>query len=164
MFVKLRFNYPSFLSPMHSHSLTPTHPHTPSHPLTPTHPHTITASVSLTATQGSQSLSIDFTDLIVVSEGMLLTLECLGSGKLIWTSSNGLEISTNPSDGFYQQPDMLNGVQRLVFSNFSRELTAVYSCQTDITTPPVTTAVFITTCELLGNTGFNGLCLCSVHI
>lgn len=75
-------------------------------------------------------------DSIVVGEGSEVTLECTGSGSLLWTSSAGQEIPTGyeTPGNLYQEYISSREVQLLHIRNFSSSDVATYKCKTNLTT------------------------------
>ena len=90
-------------------------------------------------------------DLYSVENGARLRLECFGTGNLQWTSSTGLEISSDESGNIYRSYDHTRDALTLVIQNFTNDTIATYTCMTDVTDvngSPITISVLITSCKL----------------
>ncbi len=69
----------------------------------------------------------------------------------MWTSSNGVVIPNNQSGTLYQTFDSIGEQVSLVFTSFSPNEVAVYTCESplnDVNNVPITDSVLITNCEL----------------
>lgn len=72
----------------------------------------------------------------MVAEGSEVTLECTGSGNLLWRWSAEQEIPTrnDATDNLYQEYISSREVQLLHIRNFSSSDVATYRCRTNLTT------------------------------
>lgn len=87
-------------------------------------------------------------DLHFVPEQSTVSLECLGSGSLVWTSSTGLEIPFDESNNIYQSYNETRDALTLVISNFTNSTTATYTCMANLTDSIVTTSsILVTSCK-----------------
>ena len=96
-----------------------------------------------------QPLSI--TNVISQPNGSGFIVKCHGSSNIIWTSSNGVLIPNNQSGTLYQIFDHIGEQISLVFTSFSPNEVAVYTCESplnDVNNVPVTESIFVTNCEL----------------
>ena len=89
-------------------------------------------------------------DLHFVEDQSRVRLECFGTGNLQWSSSTGLEISSNQSGDIYWSYDHTRDALALVIQNFTTNYTAVYTCTSDLTNvlgSKLPLSLLITSCE-----------------
>ena len=95
-----------------------------------------------------------FSDLIFISIGSNLVVECFGSGTLAWKSSMDVTIPSSNAGQLYQLPDHSRDVQALHINDFGDMYVATYTCFTDLTDvfgQPVEMSVLITTSKLINH-------------
>ena len=94
-------------------------------------------------------------DLHFVEDLSRVQLECFGTGNLQWSSSTGLEISSNQSDDIYWSYDHTRDALTLVIQNFTASYAAVYTCTSDLTNVlsmrSDSLSLLITSCECVVN-------------
>ena len=84
-------------------------------------------------------------------------MECFGTGDLQWSSSSGLDISSNQSGDIHWSYDHTRDALALVIQNFTASYTAVYTCTSDLAvlgSDPLAFSLLITSCECVDDTYF----------
>ena len=127
--------------------------------------HIISAKVKLEFVPEDHQSADNISDYLFVNDNSSLTVHCLGSGSLKWTSlTPGVNISLNSSKSPYQRT---TGPlrQTLSFDAFSEKFNGFYVCNSDLDNASANVAVFNSERPILLNRGvyiksYTTLCCC----
>ena len=96
---------------------------------------------------GSSAQDVTESRLVIVSNGDMITVTCVGSGTLMWSSTSGIDIPSvtlTDSEDIYQLQDITASSQQLVIRSFTTSYQNEYMCSNSDNSE----SIFLASCKL----------------